>query len=646
MSARILLCLFLLPVMFGILLIPGRGDAAEPKVPSIESINFTGNETIEAGELRGVMRLRQPVWWNPFRKTPYLGVDYLTADLYRILDLCRDEGFPLAMIKDASVQTVEGEDKVRLLIDIHEGPRCAVRDINLSGVQESMRKKAWKEIGLKPGDFLRSSKLTSSRHDLEAFLVEGGYLGALVNVDVALSGSDATVDVRATEGSRYTMRGVVIDTTAGPLERTKPLVIRREVDLKPGDAFRTSKVLKTQERLFETGIFRTVRVLPLPDSLGEPVADLRVVVHERNSGWYGFGAGYSSDDRMRFVAEWGNRNISGKARRLVVDGDLSFALDKPFGDQGFPVRTALARVRFTNPWTFNTRTRSQTSLYHTYEVVTPADDNTEIYNRDITALEEALSRSIGRHSTIGIGISNKWVRTGDPNPKEYQTRNVSAVLEEDRRDDFLDPSRGTYVRLLGEYAGGLLGGRNEFSRWTVNTSWYVPFLGKLVFATRVRAGLIVPVGKGVGIDDDSLLVARIPGEERFRLGGGTTVRGYRDNSLGRIGPEPDRRVVGGTALLLGNAELRFPIVWRFKGAIFLDAGNVWADPKEIKLQRFRDGFDRDSASWLNVAYSVGGGLRFMTPVGPFRFDYGYRIGGGQIPGDRRGGYHLSLGQAF
>ena len=87
----------------------------------------------------------------------------------------------------------------------------------------------------------------------------------------------------------------------------------------------------------------------------------------------------------------------------------------------------------------------------------------------------------------------------------------------DGRDDFLDPSRGTYVRALGEYAGGLLGGQNEFSRWTVDASWYRAALGELVVAARVRTGLIVPVGRGLGLAEDSLRVAKIPSEERFRL---------------------------------------------------------------------------------------------------------------------------------
>jgi len=643
-SAKIRSLLLLVGLVLVALPVLGK----DQQTRSIESIRFRGNETISSRRLRGVMRLHQPAWWNPFRKTPYLGADYLTADLYRILDLYQDEGFPLAVVRDAEVRISEREKEVHVTIEVNEGPRCVVWEVQLEGVDSPLLRRARERVLIHPRDFLRKIKLDRTREELEAFFVEAGYLGARVSIDSALQGRYATVTIRVVEGPLYTMRSVVVDTLRGRLEKTAPSVVKREVLLKEGEIFRTSRLLETQDRLFETGIFRQVRVFPVPDSLGEPVADLRVVVHEQPSGWYGFGAGYSSDDRLRFLAEWGNRNISGKARRLVAEGDLSFALDRSSRDRGLPIRTALGRLRYTEPWIFRTRTRSLSTLYHSYEVVTPATDNEEIYDRDITGLEEALSRSIGRYSTISVGIANKWVRTGDPTSakRRYQTRNLSAVLQEDRRNDILDPTRGTLVRLLGEYAGGFLGGQNEFSRWTAEASWYRAVVGKLVLATRTRAGLIVPVGRGVGEAEDSLLVARIPSEERFRLGGGTTVRGYPDNSLGRVDPEQENRVVGGTALLLANAELRFPIVWLLKGALFFDAGNVWADPKEIKPDRFRDGLDPDSRSALNVAYSVGGGLRVLTAVGPFRIDYGRRLGGGQRRDGEKGAFHLSLGQAF
>ncbi len=618
-----------------------------PEVPRILSIDFRGNDSIRSGELRSVMRLHQPAWWNPFRRTPYLGSDYLTLDLYRVLDRYRDRGFPLAMVEDVEVAIDDALGTVRILIEIREGPRCRVNSVRISGIEDLLLPKAEDRIPVKIGSLLRSSVLRSAREKTEALLAEAGYLGAWVRTDVKLRGTSADVGIRVVEGPLFKLRSVVIDSAGGPLVRTDPEVVLREIAVGQGETVRTSKILKSQNRLFETGVFRTIRVLPVPDSLGASLADLRIVVNELNSGWYGFGAGYSSDDRIRLLAEWGHRNLLRRARRLVVDGDISFSLNESSAGSRSPIRSSLARIRYTEPWLFSTRTRSVTSLYHTYEREARSDDKETVFDLDITGLEEKVSRSIGLHSTLGFGLTNKWVRTGDPSAarEKYQTRNVSVLLQEDRRDNFLDPTRGTDARVLGEYAGGLLGGQNEFSRWTVSGSWYRAVRGRWILAMRIRAGWILPVGKGASDVKDTLSVARVPFEERFMLGGGTTVRGYPDNSLGRLDPDDDL-VIGGTSLLLGNLELRFPILWALKGAVFFDAGNVWADPEEIKLSRFRDGFDSGKRSRLNVAYSVGGGLRIVTPVGPFRVDYGFQLGGGQEPGGKSGSMHLSLGQAF
>lgn len=99
-------------------------------------------------------------------------------------------------------------------------------------------------------------------------------------------------------------------------------------------------------------------------------------------------------------------------------------------------------------------------------------------------------------------------------------------------------------------------------------------------------------------------------------------------------------------MVLTNLEVRFPLFWILQGALFLDGGNVWPDPKEFKLIRFTDGFRQRTYNPLNVAYGMGVGLRFVTPVGPLRFDYGFKVGSGQAPNTEPAVLHVALGQAF
>ncbi len=625
-------------VMAALFTLSERSSAAEEGM-KVESIEFTGNEGIGADALRRVMKIRQPVWWSPLRPTPYLGPDYLALDLYRILDLYRDHGYPQAFIRAAEVEVQPGEEKVRIRIHIVEGARRTIGGVLLVGVQAGLQAEAREKIGLRRGDLLAASKIDQARERLGRFYGEAGYLGAIIHSDRILRGDSTLVVIRVREGPLYRMRDVVIDTTMGPLNHTDPEVVRREVALKPGQIFRTSRLVKSREQIYDTGVFRTVRVLPRLDSLGRGEADMQVTVHERHTGFYGFGAGFSSDDRIRLIADWGNRNVARRARQLKAETSVSFSIDPNLRARGLPVKEATGTVSYLEPWLLGTRTRSTVKLNHTYQ-------RENDFDQDITALEGGVRRDVGRFSELGFGLTNKWVRTGDPGAQDhtYVTRNLSAELEEDRRDDFLDPSRGSHTQLLGEFAGGILGGRTQFTRWTASTSWYLGLPGRSVLALRARAGWIIPVGKSVAVEGDSLDVTSIPFEERFRLGGGTTVRGYTENSLGRR--RASGTAIGGLALLLGNAEVRFPLISIFEGAAFIDAGNVWADPDEIRFERLTGSWKGGARNPLDVAYGIGAGLRILTPVGPFRIDYGTKVGSGRAPGENRGELHLSLGQAY
>jgi outer membrane protein insertion porin family len=121
------------------------------------------------------------------------------------------------------------------------------------------------------------------------------------------------------------------------------------------------------------------------------------------------------------------------------------------------------------------------------------------------------------------------------------------------------------------------------------------------------------------------------------------VRGYFENE-----PESERGS-GGQLLLLGSVEIRFPLVWIVSGALFTDAGNVWERPSDLGLRRLGP-FVGGGAGYSDIRYSAGGGLRIGTPVGPVRFDFGWKLRRGR-PSEpdlspARGVFHFSLGQAF
>jgi outer membrane protein insertion porin family len=155
---------------------------------------------------------------------------------------------------------------------------------------------------------------------------------------------------------------------------------------------------------------------------------------------------------------------------------------------------------------------------------------------------------------------------------------------------------------------------------------FVRYLGQQSYLKPVGRGIVLGwngrLGLGDGIGQEIVL-----SDERFFAGGGTTVRGYKENSLGPRDVFGDP--MGGEALLVSNQEMRFPI-WKYvQGGVFVDVGNVFPQPSEIKFSELEVG--------------AGFGLRFVTPIGVLRFDLGVPVTGGGLGKSR---LHFAFGQIF
>ena len=158
---------------------------------------------------------------------------------------------------------------------------------------------------------------------------------------------------------------------------------------------------------------------------------------------------------------------------------------------------------------------------------------------------------------------------------------------------------------------------------------FKPISRRTVWAQALRAGAAIPFGvskRDPASTGDS--VSGIPPSERFFAGGDTTVRGFPRDHLGPLDATGDP--IGGEGLFLINEELRFPIYDGLGGVIFLDAGNVY---------RTLDDFDV-----TDLRRVAGAGLRFATPIGPFRAEYGALLD--RKEGEARGQFFFSIGQAF
>jgi outer membrane protein assembly factor BamA len=263
---------------------------------------------------------------------------------------------------------------------------------------------------------------------------------------------------------------------------------------------------------------------------------------------------------------------------------------------------------------FLARSREQTGESAGLPIVVDRSDFTaEQRFRVRGRLQMAYSYNFERNRTFDVNA-----RPEDPFAYDL-TVNIARLMATglfDSRDDLVDATRGMFFTSTFEQGVAALGSDLRFAKQFVEQTYYRTLGRRVVFATAARLGL----GAGYGQD-------LIP-SERFFAGGGNSVRGYAEGSLGPRSVFGD--AAGGNAELVLNEELRFPVFWRLRGVAFVDAGNVFATVGDFAL--------------ANLRASVGGGLRVQTPFALLRVDLGAPIN--RRAGESRARWFFSIGQMF
>lgn len=368
-------------------------------------------------------------------------------------------------------------------------------------------------------------------------------------------------------------------------KRTKESLLRREMALKEGDVLRASKLAESRANLFRLGIFNSIRFELKGTERESEVVDLMVIVSERNSGSINLSGGYSPAEGVRATLELSHRNLFGMARRLsskLRAGTLGGRYE----------------ILYVEPWLFNTRTQGMVRLFR---------EDMEA-RRDVlaTGCIVGITRKIKKANDLSLQYRYEILSGPD---FETSISSLGTVFQRDTRDSFLDPSEGWLNELSVEYAGGFLRGENSFFKLSGALRNYRKLMGErrygLVLAWALRAGY----AKGLRA------TKRVIPFERFEREGSTMLRGHRKR-------------VRGNLMLIANLELRSWIYKFIGGTLFLDMGNVWED-----------------VSLGSLKVDLGAGLRFDTPIGPVRIDYGCPLDRGDDVG-MPGEIWISLGNAF
>jgi outer membrane protein assembly factor BamA len=602
------------------LFLPGAArsqDEFPSELKTVAAIRLEGRHQVSRGEIEAVLKTRGPSRL-PWREKPVVRQDFLIADTLAIEGVYRQHGF-LDTRVDFRLAPARRAGAAVVVFSIREGERSRIAAVELVGVTtippDALRKKLYARVR---GPFNPSFMIVDTTIISDAYK-ERGYLPRVWG-SARRDSLRVTVQYVVSEGRQYRNGEVYLSS---PDERPVPRrLILRELLVRPGEVFRVSQAQRSVERLYDTGLLSQVQMSMLPDSSNTRV-DFDLRVRSRKPRWIDAGVGSGTAERFRFTGDWGHRNLGDRglqgvlASRLAFDGRAHFLLTR-------------TEVSLLEPWLLHSRTPALATVY--YENRHDRADPRWVVKQEAKGASLQLRREVSRITRIALTQDNTFVTqsislleldlpqsvrdslTGNVTPS-YTTHRLQLGVDRDARDHPINTTRGSAQAVTGEVAGGPLKGTSSFTKLQSWSSWYSQLGNGWVFATRIRAGAIDPFGRERQFTPDAQLdrqVARVPLEDRFRIGGVNSLRGYRENEI---------PLSGGLAVLLANAELRVPVVGPFGLELYVDAGNVWARPGYIRGNGFIPRVSHERLDPGDVRYMFGAGARVNLPFGPLRIDF-------------------------
>ena len=595
----------------------------EPR--TIAEVRFEGRQRVGAGELRSVMKTRGPSFW-PWRGRPALRADFLRVDTLAIRDRYLHHGYIDASV-GVRLTPMTDSTQVRVTFVIREGERSQVGALEFSGVHSYPEGDLRRRLLLQPGETFDPYALQLDTLKISELYQEHGFRPHVAAGAWRGDGPDSLrwrVRYDVEEGPRFLVGDVFYHPAAAP--RVSERLVRRELLLKRDDVFRRSRMLRSGERLYDTGLFSQVQISPIVDSTNSRM-DFELRLSERKSRWVDAGVGSGTAERFHAIGEWGHRNLFGRgfqgalATRVAFNGAGRFLLS----------RTELSLLE---PWLMRTRTRAILTPF--YERTDDRANPEWLVRQESRGFRAELGRELSRYSRVTISQNNLWANqdltlfsdTISAARKDslertvvsrFNTHSIALGALRDYRDNPLSATRGSMQAINVELAGGPLKGTSSFRKVDMVSAWYTPFWSGWVLALRARGGVIKPTGDGPAFSLENAVdeeVTRVPPNDRFKTGGVNSIRGFGESKIA-----PD----GGLALLQANVELRIPVVGPFGIEIFVDAGNVWARPSYIKGRDFTPRWNGIPLSPNDVRYVFGIGPRINLPIGPLRLDVAWKL---------------------
>ncbi len=558
----------------------------EGKKIYIRSISFEGNTTFDDDTLEDEIETSTKGWFSWVTDSGLLDYDRLNQDAGRIINFYGNHGFLETKIGDPVV--TQEEEWLYITFTIEEGTRFKVGNISLQGEIDDDRDRLLKILTISDEKYLSRKILRDDILKITDFYAEKGYANANIRPMINAADQPDVLDIAISvdKGELVYINRITI---AGN-DRTRDNVIRRELEVSEGGIFNAKALRDSLQQLQYLDFFEEVGITP-EKSFDDSTVDLSIEVKEKSTGMFTIGAGYSSVDDLILMGEIAENNFLGRGDTLALSANIG-------GDSN------RYNLQYKNPRLNDSQLSWGIDLFDTMREF---DD----YTRDSTGGTLSFGypvwekwRGFGAYSYIDTTLSDVAENASFIIRNSVDINITSAVkfsLRRDTRNKRFGATKGSRHEISVDYAGGPLGGDSEFTKIEGSTRWYFPLFWDTVFHVHGAAGQVFENENG-----------GLPVYERFFLGGLNSIRGFDYGKVSPRDPVTDERI-GGDKMWYTNFEYIFPLLAEqgINGVAFFDMGYVFNDDEDW-------GFD-------DYKKSVGLGIRWFSPIGPLRLEWGYNL---------------------
>lgn len=626
----------------------------------VRRISFVGNDELPAKELLKIMQTNETGMFSFLSDRNKFSRAAFDEDLTRIQAWYYDKGYLMMRPGRPRVELTPDRAFVDVTIPVEEGPRFRVRKLDVretDGAGNEVETLAPKQdlremIKLDSGAWFSRSKIAEGIEGMSRTYRDAGY--ALVEM---VPGTDLDEVNHLVDVTVNILRGPLVYIQRIHIRgntKTRDAVIRREFRISEGDLYNQTKLEDGRALVNQLGYFERVDVSEEQGTARDQMV-INVEVAEKPTGTFQVGAGFSSLESFIVTAQIQQQNLFGRGQSLGLNLQLSGIrqqIDLDFVEPWFlGSEWSLGFGVFKRIRDFRDFRQDSTGANVTtgHPIFNPRFRIFIRYEFENVKISQPRGNLLGVGGQLLNTFSNIFIANAF---RDGITSSLRATLNWDSRDNRLSTTDGIFANYAVQVADQYLGSDNTFIRQTAFTRFYKKAFGPVIFKVNAELGMITSRKE-------------VPVFERFYLGGIYTIRGYR---LQSVGPQaglaaagdpnlpivPQGRPIGGDFQAFYNIEFEFPIIQAvgIRGVIFTDGGNAW------NLFAFRDQFGNCQAPVAPFAdrssrpcgisgflrYSVGFGIRWFSPLGPLRFEWGIPIR--RRPQDDPVRFEFTIGQSF